>query len=237
MKPFFHMATMPPRIYCLLDSIPSILPQCEHLFIYLNNFDGYIPKILNNKKITVFESEKEIGDTGDVGKFYGCDDWQPGFHCTVDDKIIYPPSYSADMMAAVERYKRKAVVSLHGRNFNPNSPCQSYYRDTYQLFECTSKCEERFVCEIGTGVMCFHTDTIIPSWDWFPHQNMTDIYLSLELQKRKIPMLISGHPSMYVKVSDKKIGNFAIHKHLCFNDELQTRVVNSIKWKINTVKL
>jgi hypothetical protein len=235
MLPYYHMASFPPRMYCLFDSIPSILHQCKHLFIYLNNYNGFIPSILNNKRITIYQSEHEIGDTGDVGKFYNCDSWDRGYHCTVDDKIIYPKNYSEFMMGKVDEYKRKAVVSVHGRNFHPDRPSQSYYRDTYQLFQCTSKCDEQFVHNIGTGVMCFHTDTVTPEWAWFPHLNMTDIYMSLELQKRQIPMLLAQHPNMFVSVSDKKIGNFAIHKHLCNNDALQTSVINSFKWKIYKV--
>ena len=41
---YYHMATMPPRINALKDSIPSILKQCTKLFVYCNNFDGYMPE-------------------------------------------------------------------------------------------------------------------------------------------------------------------------------------------------
>jgi hypothetical protein len=229
------MASMPPRMFALKDSVPSILHQCQHLYVYLNNFEGYLPPILNNKKITVFFSERELGDTGDVGKFYNCESWEEGFHCTVDDKIIYPNGYSEYMMDRVEAYNRKAVVSLHGRNFHTNRKSESYYRDISELFQCTSKTQEQFVHEIGTGVMCFHTDTVLPEWNWFPYMNMTDIYMSMELQKRNIPMLIAAHPDRYVKISANKIGGYGICNHLRRKDEFQTKVINSVDWKINKV--
>lgn len=232
--PTFHMATMPVRIATLGDSVPRILPQCKHLFVYLNNFSGYLPEILAHPKITVYFSEDEIGNTGDVGKFYNCEDWEPGYHCTVDDKLLYPENYAQFMMGKVDEYKRKAVVSLHGRNFH-DRPSKSYYFDVKNFFGCMDKVEEQFVHEIGTGVMCFHTDTVRPSWDWFPFMNMTDIYMSLELQKRKIPLLIAGHERGTIGISDKTLIGHGISQNLNRKDTFQTDVINSFKWRINKV--
>lgn len=233
--PVYHMATMPPRISALADSIPSILPQAKHLYVYANNFGGYLPEILKDPKITVFFSENEIGNTGDVGKFYNCEEWEEGYHCTVDDKLVYPPNYSEQMMAKVEEYERKAVISLHGRNFH-SRPSTSYYNDVKDFFGCLVEVEEQFVMEIGTGVMCFHTDTVIPKWEWFPYMNMTDIYMSLELQKLGIPMLIAGHPRGYIKVSYNTMLGFGISTNLNRSDDFQTEVINSYKWKINRIE-
>lgn len=228
----FHMATMPPRTETLKDCIPSILLQCDHFFIYLNNFQGIIPDILKHPKITVFESEKEIGDTGDVGKFYNCWSWNPGYHFTIDDKLIYPKNYAAYTIEKIEKYKRKAVVSWHGRIF-PNRKITSYYKDKKEFFGCTLECKETFVHDIGTGVMAFHTDTIIPEWEWFPYMNMTDIYMSLELMKRNIPRLVIDHPAQRIKVSQRYSQKYSICKSLWDNDNFQTEVVNSTRWKIH----
>jgi hypothetical protein len=227
----FHMATMPPRMEALKDSIPSIINQCDHLFVYLNNFGGYVPKILQNPKITVFKSEDEIGDCGDVGKFYGCDNWKPGYHFTVDDKLVYPVGYTDYMISLIEKYKRKAVVSLHGRNFHKR-PSESYYFDVKEFFGCLAQCEEQFVEEIGTGVMAFHTDTVLPKWDWFPYMNMTDIYMSMELQKLKIPTLIAAHPRNYIRISNRIDTSYSISQSLNKKDQFQTQVINSFDWNI-----
>jgi hypothetical protein len=232
---FFHMATMPPRIEALQDSIPSVLNQCNHLYVYLNNFNGCIPAILQHPRITVYESEKEIGDTGDVGKFYKCWEWQRGYHFTVDDKLIYPHNYTAFMIAKIEEYGRKAVISLHGRNFHKRKS-KSYYFDYKQFFGFFDAVSEQFVHEIGTGVMAFHTDTFIPEWEWFPYMNMTDIYLSLSLQKKRIPMLIAGHKARFVTTSNRLNHSYSIHSSLNKKDDFQTAVINSFKWQINTCK-
>jgi hypothetical protein len=236
-KIHFHLATMPPRIEALKDSIPSILPQCDKLFVYLNCFGGHIPDILKHPKITIYESEKEFdgdGNLGDVGKFYGCDDWEPGYHFTVDDKLIYPPTYTRDMIAAIEKHGRKAVVSIHGRNFFTTRKCKSYYFDVERFFGCLQNHPEQFVHEIGTGVMAFHTDTIKISMDWFPRINMTDILLSVELQKRNIPMLLAAHKTGYIRISTRHDDTYSIHAQCNRKDQVQTDLVNSIRWRINS---
>ncbi len=233
MLPTFHMATIPPRIEALKDSIPSVINQCSHLYIYLNNFNGYIPKILKHKNITVFLSENHLGDLGDVGKFFLCDSWDPGYHFTVDDKLIYPPGYSFYMISKIEQYKRKAAISLHGRNFHRRR-CKSYYFDIKDQFNCFLGASEQFVHEIGTGVMAFHTDTFTPSLDWFPYINMTDILISIALQKLSIPMLIADFKRGYIRRSDRHDDIYSIHHQCNRKDTLQTKIVNSVNWKINT---
>ena len=231
------MATMPPRVEALKDSIPTILPQCDKLFVYLNSFNGNIPDILKHPKIVLFESEKEFdgdGNLGDVGKFYGCDDWEPGYHFTVDDKLIYPESYAVDMIKNIEKYGRKAIVSLHGRTFFTTRQCKSYYFDVERFFGCLQCHPEQFVHEIGTGVMAFHTDTIRVSMDFFPKINMTDILLSVELQKLKIPMLLGAHKQGYIRISTRHDDTYSIHAQCNRKDKPQTDLVNSIKWQINT---
>ena len=141
------------------------------------------------------------------------------------------------MMRKVEQYHRKAVVSLHGRNFHPNRKSSSYYRDTYQIFQCTSKVIEQFAHNLGTGVTCFHTETVKPSWEWFPFMNMTDIYMSIELQKRGIPILIAEHEKDWIKVSQRRIMAYGICNMLKNNDFHQTEVVNSFDWIIHKINL
>jgi hypothetical protein len=227
----FNMATIPQRVFALEDSIKTILPQCDELNIYMNGWDQ-VPEFLSHPKINVFRSQYELGDLGDVGKFFCCDSWD-GYIFTVDDKILYPPNYVKEMIASIEKYGRKAVVSCHGRLFHAR-PSKSYYFDIAQPFYCVYKQPEVFVHEIGTGVLAFHTDTVKVDLDWFPCINMTDIWFSMEMQKREIPMLIHPHPAGYVKVSPKHDESYSIHAYCNKNDSYQTEVINSFAWKVFT---
>jgi len=228
----FHMATMPSRVVALFDTVNSILPQCDQLHIYLNNFEQ-VPSFLIHPKITTYMSQREMGDLGDVGKFYKVEG-QKGYIFTVDDKIIYPPDYVAQMIATIERTNRKAVVSNHGRNFHSHRLSRSYYLDIQQLFSYLATHQLTFVHELGTGVMAWHSDTLTPGLDWFHHTNMTDIYFSLECQKREIPLLIHQHKTGWLRMSTKHDDSKSIHASCNRTDQFQTKVINGFKWKINT---
>lgn len=231
-KVTFNMATMPPRIKALEESIPKILMQCDELNVYCNNFDS-IPKILKQPKIKVFLSQDHVGDMGDVGKFFVCDTWKEGYIFTADDKILYPPDYVKRSIEEIEKYKRKAVIGWHGRIFH-DRPCKTYYYDT-KLFRgiLMGYKYDEWVHEIGTGGLCFHVDTI-PEIDIniFERINMTDIFFSMWLQRLKIPMLNPKRIESWIKISNKHDDNYSIHNIWNKKDQIMTETVNKIKWQI-----
>lgn len=231
----FNMATMPPRIKALEEVVPKILPQCDKLNIYLNDF-VVVPEFLIHPKIKIFRSQDCMGDLGDVGKFYDCENWTKGYIFTIDDKLLYPGNYAEYMISKIEEYKRKAVVSAHGRIFHDRK-CTSYYFDAKEFYGILqARPEDAFVHEIGTGGMAFHVSTL-PKLDLhtlFPTINMTDIWFSVYLQKLKIPLLNPKRSYFWVGISKKHDDNYSIHNFCNKNDSYQTKIVNSIKWEINT---
>ncbi len=231
-----YMATMPPRVVALNETIPKILAQVDHLHIYLNEFET-IPDVLFHPKITTYRSQDHMGDIGDVGKFLLCHTWHKldAYIFTMDDKIIYPPDYVKKSIEAIEKYRRKAVISFHARNIKPN--CFSYYFDFAQYFGIYDTVpSDQYVHEIGTGGMSFYSKLVKCSLDCFPHINMTDIYFSMLLQTKKIPMVVAAHNRGWVKMSQLHNDNFSIHAIFNKNDKLQTDVVNSFNWKIHKIK-
>ncbi len=230
-----HMATMPPRLPALKETLPKILPQVDHLHLYLNEFD-HIPTSLLNPKITTYRSQEHLGDIGDVGKFYLCNSWHKldAYIFTMDDKIHYPTFYVEKSIETIEKYKRKAVISFHGRNIKPR--CISYYFDFDQFFNVyDTLTADQFVHELGTGAMSFYSKLVKCDLSCFPHINMTDIYFSMLLQKLKIPMLVAAHNKGWFKMSKLHNDNFSIHAIFNKNDKLQTDTVNSFNWKINKI--
>jgi len=230
----FNMATIPERIRPLGDCIKSILPQCDKLNIYLNNYkDIATPIFLNNPKITVYRSENEVGDIGDVGKFYCCEEWKDTYVFTVDDKYIYAADYAKRLIDTIEKYGRKAVISCHGRLIKPN--CTSYYFDPEEQFNLGGEVKEDiFVHECGTGCMAFHTDTFQFKLSMFGYTNMSDILAGIALQKANVPILIMAHKQGWVWFSPKCNNVYSIHNFLNRKDTIQTDMVNEFKWKINT---
>ena len=233
------MATMPysGRPLALQEVVPRILPQCDELHIYLNDYLS-VPEFLKNPKIKIYLSKKHLGDMGDIGKFYGCDSWKKGYHFTVDDKILYPANYTSEMISVIEKYHRKAVVSAHGRIFH-NRPSKSYYWDCLVFRGCTMGFPlDAFVHVLGTGAMAFHSSTL-PKFDLslFERINMTDIYFSIFLQQNKIPILNPKRPNAWIWVSNKHDDNYSIHNTWNKKDAIMTELINTVEWNINTVSL
>ena len=232
----FNMASMPSRIPALEESIPRMLLQCDELHIYLNEYP-YVPEVLNDPRIILYHSDDHLGDLGDVGKFFNAARWtdREAYIFTVDDKILYPPDYAQKAVEAIEEYQRKAVVAFHGRNLKKN--CSSYYFDFAEFFLVYGTVLfDTFAHELGTGAMAFHSDTV-PAFNLsiFPAINMTDIWFSMFLQKKQIPILIRRHQKGWIRMSRRHDDNYSIHAQCNQNDAYQTQVVNGFDWKIHRV--
>ena len=228
------MASMPSRIKSLEESVDSILPQCDELHIYLNNYDA-IPAFLNHPKIKAYLGNENFGDLGDVGKFFKCDTWSDAYIFTVDDDIIYPFDYAAKIIGYIERYQRKIVVTANGRIIN-QTPVKNYYIDpAIKYFSCfESLPSDQWINCGGTGVTAFHTDILKPELAWFKTSNMSDIWFYLKLQELKIPVLLIKHHARWLRMSNKYSMEQSIYNSCKLNCKPQTSAVNAVNWKVFT---
>jgi len=119
----FNLAAIPSRTESLHKVILSILPQADAVNVYLNGFET-VPQFLYHPKIHCYKSQEEVGDLGDAGKFYRVASLK-GYIFTVDDDLVYPKDYAETLIRQIERFKRKAVITCHGRRFNIGRPVQS----------------------------------------------------------------------------------------------------------------
>jgi len=227
-------ASIPSRERSLKDTVNSIINQVDRLYVYLNDYKK-VPNFLKHNKITVFRSQNESGDLGDAGKFYPCEKVK-GYFFTIDDDIIYPPDYVTTFISAIEKHKRKCVVSVHGRNFN-NLPTHSYYHGFSEAFSCLqSVINNHFIHICGTGVLAYHTDTIKVKPENFEASNMADIWFSKLCQEQNIPVLCLKHNRGWITTSKNYDESLTIYSSCNNKDEFQTKIINSIKWKINLIK-
>lgn len=230
-KIIFNMATMPIRIDSLRETVASVINQCDELNIYMNEWKK-VPDFLIHPKIHIYRSQDHLGDLGDVGKFFRCDHWQ-GYIFTIDDKLIYPANYTETMIGAIESLGRKAFVSLHGRMLKP--ACSSYYHDYQQAYRCLdAQTESMFAHVLGTGVMAFHSSLFKVKLSHFKSINMSDIWMSIALQKARIPVYLLKHHKGFIKMSRRQDNAFSISAFCSHNDKPQTDAVNSIKWQVYT---
>lgn len=222
------MATFPERLEAMQDVVKAILPQVDKLKVYLNGYEA-VPEFLNHEKVEAILGE----DLGDAGKFYRNEEWD-GYVICIDDDLEYPPNFVDGLLHGIEKYKRQAVVSYHGRTLKA-TPIASYYRKSCEaLYRCLSELKKDQVAHIlGTGVMGYHSSTIRPAIEDFPKPNMADIWLGLKAQREGVPMVVLRHQEGYIRHSAKVNLERTIASWHKGADEVQTSVCNSITWKLN----
>lgn len=219
------IASMPSRIASLRLTINSIINQVDVIIVYLNNYNS-VPDYLINPKIRIVNSCDALGDLGDAGKFYKSSEAK-GYYFTIDDDLIYPDDYVKTAIYAIERYKRKSIITFHGRKFE-NSPVKSYYRGHSKALSClrTVNYDEEITVP-GTGVMAYHTDTIQFLISDFKASNMADIWAAKKAKKLNVNIMLIRHSAAWIKETKAINFNESIYANVSFDDSYQTNVLNS----------
>lgn len=200
-----NVASIPERRDTLKNVVTRILPQVDHLNVYLNEtpIDPRVqdypetPRFLQHPKITVVWSQDcEFGDRGDVGKFYWTNKVK-GIYFALDDDGLYPPNFVQHLVEGLLRYNKKAVVGLMGVLIR--EPVLSYYRSRTKYPAPKPLTKDIGVHLLGTGSICFHTDTIqvSPETD-FPIPNMGDVWFALLGQKQSVPFICLRRPGKWM---------------------------------------
>lgn len=231
-KVIFNVASMPQREKSLHDTVLSVLPQCDELHVYLNDYQK-VPYYLYHPKIFYYLSSEHLGDLGDVGKFFRVHNLQ-GYIFTIDDDLVYPETYADDMIRQIERFNRKAVITAHGRIFHEGRKCTSLYSDFKEGFACTRQSREAFIHLLGTGVTAYHSSTVEVDLHIFEAINMADVWLSLHLQQNNIPIFCIAHEGGYIRESKNYDRAYTIWNFCHGKDDYQTQMINTVNWKLHT---
>ena len=220
------MACVKERMGTLKKVVNSLTSQCDHLNVYLNDFEE-VPKFLSKKNITIFDGKK-LGDIGDIGKFYAPQ--ANGYIFTVDDDLIYPPDYVSTMINKIEQYNRKCCVGVHGVILN--TPMVNYYKSRKCFHYKMAQAQDIGVHVLGTGTLAYHSDTIQVCKEHFSSPNMADIWFAILAQKKKVGLKCVARPAGWIKdvpgIDHKK----SIHGRNLTTTK-QTNVVKSFgKWTV-----
>jgi len=219
------MATMPERLDGAIKTIESIYDQADEVRVYLNKFSD-IPEEFKKEKI-VTHIGKDLRSTGKLFWSLNKDEY---YFC-IDDDLIYPPTYSIDMINKLNEYGDEVVVSLHGKILS-NGIKNSYFRDLKLSLHCLKDVnKDTWVHVIGNGVSVFNTNKISIDYENFKYNYMDDISVSLELQKQNKGALVMAHKHDYLIYNPPTKGN-TLHSEFVNNDSTQTEVVNSIVWTL-----
>lgn len=229
-KVIVGIATMPGREKSLKETLASLLPQVDAVYLTLNGFTSVPSWIRNPKIVATVEPTNSLGDAAKFG--YKA---QKGYIFTCDDDLIYAPDYVNKMVCAIEKYNRKCVVTIHGRRFM-SMPVKSYYHCDAFVVRCLSSLvKDTFLHVPGTGVSAWHSSTIKIKMADFEIKNMSDIWMAIICQKQHVPVVAIEHIHGWVLESR----SYDNTKTICYTqhrtDEVQTHVVNSINWGLNMV--
>jgi len=175
------IASIPERYDMLQKTVESLRPQVEGIFVTLNNYVS-VPEFLKEENTIILDNNK-----GDAGKFWFVDKLQ-GYILTCDDDIIYPPSYVRYMTSFCKQYD--CPVTLHGKTFNPDTA----FNRPLAIYRCLDDVLSDGRVDVGgTGVMCFHTDQVKISYDYFGSANMADLWFAKACKEQDVRIMCLAH--------------------------------------------
>jgi FkbM family methyltransferase len=183
-------ATYPGRRDIAPDVIDSLAPQVDKLFVYLNNYDDVPPFIRDSphrdRIVFILDPASQLRA---AAKFNWLESVS-GYHLICDDDIIYPPDYARRMVAAIDKYDRKAILGVHGVIFerelnDARDSRRSVFKFPDELGDDTP------VHFLGTGTVALHTSVLegMDLTDFAAYPIANDEILAVSAKDAGVPMV------------------------------------------------
>ncbi|MCO5130288.1 MAG: hypothetical protein M9932_06950 [Xanthobacteraceae bacterium] len=215
------IATYPGRRNLLQETVESLLPQVDYLFVYLNNYRAPPDFLLEHPKI------QYTLDTASTfraaAKFF----WIERFRCfwlICDDDIIYPPDYARRMIETLSKYGRSTIIGCHGTVFSPIfSNCYASRIQEYQFERALPS--DRRVHMLGSGTMCLHSDTLASgdaaNFLGYPTEN--DEIVAITCLSRNIRQIAIARQAGWIQSNPKM--TYGIYEEVMLDVDKQRKVV------------
>lgn len=210
MKITANIATYPPRMHSLKQTVASIYDQVDEIRICFNEMNQWdVPhyfKDLGNHKIDIITPDDNLTDNG---KFWELDQLkfkakvtdskhadEHEYYFTMDDDLIYPHDYVEKTIEAIKTYG--TIITYHGRILLGTK--RDYYRG-HKSFHCLGDQRGNHKIDVcGTGVTAFDTRYFHPKGlANHEHQKMSDIIFSLEAAKQEKSIGCIAHKQGWIK--------------------------------------
>lgn len=236
------VATLPERRdFFVNKTLPSIMPQVDEIHIYVDTIHEGIANAMYSSPLKPLYSPKIKGISnaatypylGDAGKFiffnpkYRHQNMETTntYYLSIDDDLIYPPTFVEDMIRWIKAYGDKVAASLHGNHFT-TFPIGSYYAEK-TCYPCLGPVEQ-VQQTIFPGTCNFITplSTFYPRWDIFMYPNMADIWIGLDLVRQGVPVIVVPHAQNYLTYNTALPVENTIWGKEHRKDFIQTAVVN-----------
>jgi len=217
MKVKVRIASLSQREESLRLTVSSIRQQSikAELFVCLNKYD-HVPDFLEDGEWVMSDNRY-----GDAGRYIGVEN-DEGWILTIDDDLVYPPTYIEDMIDAANF--TMCATTLHGKQFDKR-PIKSYHKSFTANFRCLDEVDEWHIVDVGgTGVMCWNSLELRVSLSDFPTPNMADVYFAKLCHEQKVPILCLDHNKYYLTYTKPET---TIWQQRGLAADLCTEVVNS----------
>lgn len=118
------------------------------------------------------------------------------YYFVIDDDLLYPENYISEMVDAIERHERNAVITAHGANIV--RPVKDYFecRKTYGFSDRLER--DIFVDIAGVGCSAWHSSTIQPTPNDFPIPFCRDLWFSILAKKNDVPLISLRRPTQWI---------------------------------------
>ena len=217
------MATMPSRLESFEFALNSILPQIDHLFLFLDRFET--PYISGDPKVTVLTSDA-FGDLRANGKLMGLNMTGPsGYYFCVDDDIIYPSDYVQRMLQFLNSNGNNIVAANHASTLLPDF--NNYLTDRAILHRSQALARASRVHVAGTCTAAFHTGILQFDVRGWHTTNMVDLNFALECKNRSIPIVSMPREDGWIKCISEHQPD-SIFAALKKDDAVQTQLARQL---------
>ena len=192
-----NMATHPQRRGVMIQAVLSLANQCR-INVWGNGYD-YIPQELNGIPNVRFLPSQRL-DLGAAGKMAFLDSERrrgAHFYLSVDDDMLYPNDYVANIVQSTRDRRQLAVVSYHGVSFRPNQTPTLQNRIVHSA--CSDVLHEYEVPVLGTGVMCIPIVHLRISLSDLAFGNMIDPQIAAIARSRSVRQICLPHRKGYIK--------------------------------------
>ncbi len=193
------LATYPARRANLPAVVAALLPQCDTLQVYLNEYDT-VPDCLKHEKIRVTLGRDAAGDIKDNGKFFDTAAAPEGYHVFADDDLVYPPDYVARIVEGIRAFGYRAVVGFHGTIYE--EPLGSYIKDR-SVLPYYRESRNALVDQLGTGTTGYHTDTFRIALSAFGTTGICDLWFARAAAEAGVPLAALERPANWLRSMDE----------------------------------
>ena len=157
---------------------------------------------------------------------------ESGYYFTCDDDLIYPESFTAIIISALEVRAGHAVAGFHGWDAKPEQ--KSYHRDRAKNYHCLFDQEGPRLCHIiGTGCTGWKVGALRIDISDFPRKNMADLWFSRLCNAQQIPRIVLPHKADYLKYTVPRAGTTIWDENSrdLSKEQFQTDLLNATKWR------